>query len=42
MAADKTEVTEKLPAPELEKITYTPAKTSVAFAWGRREGGDLL
>lgn len=33
MAADKTEVTEKLPAPELEKITYTPAKTSVAFAW---------
>ena len=33
MAADKTEVTEKLPAPELEKITYTPAMTSVAFAW---------
>lgn len=33
MAADKTEVTEKLPAPELEKITYTPAKTSIAFAW---------
>lgn len=33
MAADKTEVTEKLPALELEKITYTPAKTSIAFAW---------
>lgn len=33
MAADKVEVTEKLPAPELEKIAYTPAETSIAFAW---------
>lgn len=33
MAADKVEVTEKLPAPELEKITFTPAETSIAFAW---------
>lgn len=33
MAADKVEVTEKLPAPELEKITYVPAETSISFAW---------
>lgn len=33
MAADKVEVTEKLPAPELEKITYAPAETSISFAW---------
>ena len=33
MAGDKVEVTGKLPAPELEKITYSPSETSISFAW---------
>lgn len=33
MAADKVEVTEKLPAPELEKLVYTPDEKSITFAW---------
>ena len=33
MAGDKVEVTGKLPAPELEKITYSPSEMSISFAW---------
>ncbi|WP_419510320.1 fibronectin type III domain-containing protein [Alistipes sp.] len=33
MAADKVEVTEKLPAPELEKLAYVPGETSLVFTW---------
>ncbi|WP_295937095.1 fibronectin type III domain-containing protein [uncultured Alistipes sp.] len=33
MGAEQPAVTEKLPAPDLEKVTFTPADESIAFAW---------
>ena len=38
MGADKIEITEQLPAPDPEKIIYTPAENSIAFAWEGIEG----
>lgn len=38
MGADQIEITEQLPAPDPEKITYTPAENSIAFAWEGIEG----
>lgn len=42
MGSDETEVTEKLPAPDAGSIAYTPGDTSIAVAWGGREGRLLL
>lgn len=33
MAADKVEITEKLPAPDPGKITFFPSDTAIEFAW---------